>query len=289
MQHQAEEQRVMVHNILKTAMEILRDDKPFDPSNTVFGRIIDTEPHYRSKGLRYLYATLVSPSTTVAFSTFDDPENYSADRSKVKIVPTGLVMRLSPMLAGMPHTEIELLLQLDNYWVDSNGKRHYENEIPGRYPQTPNLQNFRYRAKDIPGSKFSVNVELFYANPVDGSFPPKLSEITITRAYKILTPEERKQRRLEERQAKRQKYGEMNLCTGMLCPETGLWQGYTKISSPNRLVIRKGQRFPMVRTLTHQEEHEQRRHSELVAGQWMWLREESEHPIWWMIDPESAA
>lgn len=209
MQNQAEEQRAMVHNILKTAMEILRDDKPFDPSNTVFGRIIDTEPHYRSKGLRYLYATRVSPSTTVAFSTFDDPENYSADRSKVKIVPTGLVMRLSPMLAGMPNTEIELLLQLDNYWVDSNGKRHYENEIPGRYPQTPNLQNFRYRAKDIPGSKFSVNVELFYANPVDGSFPPKLSEITITRAYKILTPEERKQRRIEQQQANRQKYGEM--------------------------------------------------------------------------------
>lgn len=45
----------------------------------------------------------------------------------------------------------------------------------------------------------------------------------------------------------------------------------------------------MVRTLTHQEEREQRRPSELVAGQWMWLREESEHPIWWMTDPESEA
>ncbi|WP_232437797.1 hypothetical protein [Burkholderia ubonensis] len=73
----------------------------------------------------------------------------------------------------------------------------------------PNLQSFRYRSKDIPGSKFPVDVELFYANPVDGSFPPKLSEITITRAYKILTAEERKQRRLEQQQAKRQKYGKL--------------------------------------------------------------------------------
>ncbi|KVW39364.1 hypothetical protein [Burkholderia ubonensis] len=210
MQNQAEEQRAMVHNILKTAMEILRDDKPFDPSNTVFGRIIDTEPHYRSKGLRYLYATRVSPSTTVAFSTFDDPENYSTDRSKVKIVPTGVIMRLSPMLAGLPDMEIKALLQLEDYWVDSDGNREYGNEMMVRAPDMPNLQSFRYRSKDIPGSKFPVDVELFYANPLDGSFPQELSEITILRAYKILTPEERKQRRLEQQQANRQKYGEMH-------------------------------------------------------------------------------
>ncbi|RQP27240.1 hypothetical protein DF156_33670 [Burkholderia ubonensis] len=283
----ADEQRAMVRSILREAMAILRDDKPFDPSSTIFGRIIDKSPHARSEGQRYLYATRVSPSTTVIFSTFDDPDDYSDDRSKVKVVPTGLILRLSPMLTDMPHKEIESLLQLDNYWVDSDGRRHYENEIPGRHPQTPNLQSFRYRNKDTPGSKFPINVTLFYANSLDGSFPPMLAEIAIRRAYKILTPAERKQRRLEERQAKRQKYGEMNLCTGMLCPETGLWQGYTKTSSPTNLVLRKGQRFPKVRTLTHQEEHEQRRHTELVAGQWMWLREEYEHPTWWMIDPES--
>ncbi|KVO19945.1 hypothetical protein WK62_33210 [Burkholderia ubonensis] len=209
MTNQANEQREMVRNILKTAMAILRDDKPFDPSNTVFGRIIDTEPHYRSKGLRYLYATRVSPSTTVAISTFDDPENYSADRSKVKIVPTGVIMRLSPMLAGLPDMEIKALLQLEDYWVDSDGNREYGNEMMVRAPDMPNLQSFRYRSKDIPGSKLPVDVELFYANPLDGSFPQKLSEITIMRAYKILTPEERKQRRLEQQQANRQKYGEM--------------------------------------------------------------------------------
>ncbi|KVN91894.1 hypothetical protein WK11_11420 [Burkholderia ubonensis] len=289
MTNHADVQRAMVRSILNEAMAILRDDKPFDPSNTVFGRIIDTESHYRSEGRRYLYASPVSPSSTVAFSTFDDPEDYSADRSKVKIVPTGLIMRLSPMLADMPHSEIESLLQLDNYWVDSNGNRHHENEIPGRHPQTPNLQSFHYRNKDTPNSKFPVNVELFYANPLDGSFPPMLSKVVIRRAYKILTPEERRERRLEERQAKRQKYGEMNLRTGMLCPETGLWQGYVHGSSACRFVIREGQRFPVVRTLTPSEELEQRRRSEFLAGQWMWVRGEYDDPAWSMKDPEFDA
>ncbi|KVO19944.1 hypothetical protein [Burkholderia ubonensis] len=289
MQHQAEEQRAMVRSILKTAMAILRDDKSFDPGNTVLGRVYAAKPHLPAEGKLYRYVNPVLPDTRIEFSTGDDPEDFSADRSKVKIVPAGVTIRLSPMLADLPETEIKDLLQLEDYWVDSDGKREYGNEMIVRTPDMPNLQSFRYRSKDIPGSKFPVDVELFYANPLDGSSPPMLTEIEISRAYKILTPAERKQRRLEERQAKRQKYGEMNLCTGMLCPETGLWQGYAKTSNPNRLVVRKGQRFPMVRTLTHQEEHEQRRHSELVAGQWMWLREESEHPIWWMIDPESEA
>ncbi|PCE24639.1 hypothetical protein [Burkholderia ubonensis] len=289
MQNQAEEQRAMVRSMLKTAMGILRDDKPFDPENTVFGRMCAAKSHLPAEGKLYRYANPVLPDARIEFSTGDDPEDFSADRSKVNIVPAGVTIRLSPMLAGLPDTEIKELLQLDDYWVDSNGSRHYENEIPGRHPQTPNLQSFRYRNMDTRGSKFPINVTLFYANPLDGSFPPMLAEIAIRRAYKILTPEERKQRRLEERQAKRQKYGEMNLCTGMLCPETGLWQGYTKTSSPNRLVVRKGQRFPMIRTLTHQDEHEQRRHSELVAGQWMWLRGESGDPTWWMTDPESES
>ncbi|KVO45781.1 hypothetical protein WJ85_22620 [Burkholderia ubonensis] len=113
------------------------------------------------------------------------------------------------MLAGLPDMEIKALLQLEDYWVDSDGNREYGNEMMVRAPDMPNLQSFRYRSKDIPGSKLPVDVELFYANPLDGSFPQKLSEITIMRAYKILTPEERKQRRLEQQQANRQKYGEM--------------------------------------------------------------------------------
>ncbi|WP_143752741.1 hypothetical protein, partial [Burkholderia ubonensis] len=226
MQHQAEEQRAMVRSILKTVMAILRDDKPFDPGNTVLGRVYAAKPHLPAEGKLYRYVNPVLPDTRIEFSTGDDPEDFSADRSRVKIVPAGVTIRLSPLLADLPDTEIKALLQLEDYWVNSHGERRYGNEMIGRTPDAPNAQTFRYRAKDVPGSKFPVDVELFYANPLDGSFPQMLGEIRISRTYKILTPEERKQRRLEERQAKRQKYGEMNLCTGMLCPETGLWQGY---------------------------------------------------------------
>ncbi|WP_244122265.1 hypothetical protein [Burkholderia latens] len=278
MTNHADEQRAMVYRILMDAMAILRDDKPFNPSETIFGRIVDTESHARSEGRRYLYASRLSPSTTVSFSTFDDPDDYSADRSKVKIVPTGFILQLSPMIAGLPDTEIKALLQLEDYWVDSNGNREYGNEMMVRDPKMPNLQSFRYRAKDTPGSKFPVNVSLFYANPLDGSFPQMLGEVTIRRVYTILTPEERKQRRLEQQQAKRKKYGEMTLCTGMLCPETGWWQGFTTLSGSDRLLVKKGQRFPTVRTLTPQEEREQQRHSESVAGQWMWLKAEPNDP-----------
>ncbi|BAX62743.1 hypothetical protein [Burkholderia stabilis] len=289
MKHQSDDQRVMVRSILKEAMAILRDDKPFDLSHIIFGRIRDKEPHEQAKGARYLYTNPVLSSARISFYTGDDPEDYDADRSKVNIVPGGVRIRLDPMIAGLPDTEIKTLLQLEDYWIDANGNRHYGNEIPGRHPQTPNLQIFRYRSKDIPGSKFPVNVNLAYANPLDGSFPQKLSIIEIRRAYTILTPEERKQRRLEERQAKRQKYGEMNLCTGMLCPETGLWEGYSAVSSSDKLVVYKGQNFPKVRTLTPREEHEQRRVTEFVAGQWMWLRGQHDHPVWWAKDPESEA
>ncbi|KVU40189.1 hypothetical protein WK69_24710 [Burkholderia ubonensis] len=284
-----DEQRAMVRRILTEAMAILRDDKPFDPSHIAFGRIIDTESHYRLEGQRYLYASQISPASTVIFTTFDDPEDYSADRSKVKIVPGSVTIRLDPMIAGLPDAEIKALLQLEDFWVDPDGNREYGNEIMTRTPYAPNEQSFHYRSKNVPSSKFPVNVNLAYANPLDGSFPQMLAEVTIKRAYTILTPEERRERRLEERQAKRQKYGEMNLRTGMLCPETGLWQGYVHGSSACRFVIREGQRFPVVRTLTPSEELEQRRRSEFLAGQWMWVRGEYDDPAWSMKDPEFDA
>ena len=207
MTNQANERREMVRNILKTAMAILRDDQPFDPDGMVFGRVYAAKSHRPAEGKLYRYINPVLRNTRVEFSTSDDPEDYSADRSKVKIVPTGVTIRLSPMLAGIPHTEIESLLQLDNYWVDSQGEINYGNEMMGRTPDAPSAQTFRYRTKDTPSSKFPVDIELFYVNPLDGSFPPKLAEIRISRDYRILTPEERKQRRLEERRAKRKNTG----------------------------------------------------------------------------------
>ncbi|WP_249190366.1 MULTISPECIES: hypothetical protein [unclassified Burkholderia] len=250
MQTTADEQRAAVRSILKEVMEILRDDKPYDLHNMSVGKLFSTWTQESAKGALYRYANRALSSTTIELFTRTDPEDYSDDRSRVKIVSAEVIIHFSPMIADLPDTEIKALLRLEDFWIDSEGNREYGNEIRTRTPYAPNEQSFRYRSKNIPGSKFPVNVNLAYANPLDGSFPQMLSEVKIKRAYVILTPEERKQRRLEEQQAKRHKYGLMSLCTGMLCPETGIWQGYTKTSDSDIHLIRKDQKFPDVRKLT---------------------------------------
>ena len=280
MQTTDEEQRVMLRAILKTAMAILRDDAPYDPEHIVFGTNYTTWTHPPAKGFLYKYKNRALRGTKIEFSTGDDPEDYSDDRDKVKIVPAGVRIVLDARVAYLSDTEIKSLLQLEDYWVDGEGNREYGNEMMVRDPKMPNLQSFRYRSKDIPGSKFPIDVELFYINPPDGSFSPFLDEVRISRTYKILTPEEREQRRLEEQQAKRHKYGLMNLCSGMLCPETGIWQGYTKTSSSDIHMIRKGHKFPDVRTLTPREQAERNQYTNLFEpGQWMWVKEYVE-PEW---------
>ncbi|KAG8153749.1 hypothetical protein [Burkholderia catarinensis] len=276
----ADEQRAAVRSILKTAMAILRDDQPFDPRSTAIGQLFSTWTQKSAYGALYHYANRSLAETTIELLTRTDPEDYSDDRSKVKIVPAKIRIYFSPMIAGLPDAEIKALLQLEDYWVDGDGNREYGNEIMGRTPDAPNLQSFRYRSKYIPGSKFPIDVDLGYINPVDGSFPKKLWIVDIRRAYKILTPEEREQHRLKEQQAKRHKYGLMNLCTGMLCPETGIWQGYTKTSSSDIHLIWKGQKFPDVRKLTPWEQAEQNQYTNLFEpGQWMWVEEYVE-PEW---------
>jgi hypothetical protein len=280
MQMTDEEQRVMLRTILKTAMAILRDDAPYDPEHIIFGTNYTTWTHPPAKGFLYKYKNRALRGTKIEFSTGDDPEDSSDDRDNVKIVPAGVRIVVDARVAYLPDTEIKSLLHLEDYWVDGEGNREYGNEMMVRDPKMPNLQSFRYRSEDISGSKFPVNVNLFYVNPPDGSSPPMLDEVRISRAYKILTPEEREQRRLEEQQAKRHKYGLMNLCTGMLCPETGIWQGYTKTSSSDIHMIRKGHTFPDVRTLTPREQAERNQYTNLFEpGQWMWVKEYVE-PEW---------
>ncbi|WP_080430977.1 hypothetical protein [Burkholderia ubonensis] len=272
MTSQADEQRTMVRSILRTAMAILRDDKPFNPTSIVFGRNFAAKPHPPADGRLYRYTNPVLPSATIEFSTGDDPEDYSIDRSQVKIVPAGVRILLDPMIADLPDAEIKHLLQLEDYWIDYQGEKNYGNEIMGRTPDAPNAQTFRYRAKNIPGSKFPVNVELFYANPLDGSFPQMLGEIRIKRDYKFLSPEERGQRRLEQQRAKRQKYGEMNLCTGMICPETGMWEGWSDTGPTDLLLVHAGRKFPEVRIVHFREQW----YSPRAPGRWMWLKDDSE-------------
>lgn len=147
-------------------------------------------------------------------------------------------------------------------------------DITGWDPK--NYVTFSYRLPMPPDSPFDVGAGFGYlgewvsenggATLSNFRNAVNLRDLGIGRHY--LTPDELQQRE----QAKRQKYGEMNLCTGMLCPETGMWQGFSENSSADVTVVWKGQKFPSVRTLTHQEEREQRRPTSWVAGRWMWLR-----------------
>ncbi|KVU10822.1 hypothetical protein WK62_04415 [Burkholderia ubonensis] len=140
-----------------------------------------------------------------------------------------------------------------------------------------NYVTFSYRLQMPPDSPFDVGAGFGYlgewvsekggATLSNFRNAVNLRDLGIGRHY--LTPEELQQRE----RAKRQKYGEMNLRTGMPCPETGVWQGFAGNCTPDVTVVWKGQRFPSVRTLTHQEEREQRRPTNWVDGQWMWLRE----------------
>ncbi|WP_244122217.1 hypothetical protein [Burkholderia latens] len=275
-----EEQRVVLRTILETAMAILRDDAPYDPQHIVFGTNYTTWTRPPAKGFLYKYAHCALRGTEIEFSTGEDPEDYSDNRDKVKIVPGEVRIVVDARVASLSDTEIKSLLQLEDYLVDSHENRYYGNELKGRTPDAPNLQSFRYRSKDILGSKFPIDVDLGYINPIDGSSPQQLWIVDMRRAYKVLTPEERKQRRLEEQRAKRQKYGEMNLCTGMLCPETGISQGYSTTSESHRLLVRKGQKFPEVRKLTPQEQARREQYTNLFEpGRWMWL-EEYGNPRW---------
>ncbi|BAN23888.1 putative uncharacterized protein [Caballeronia insecticola] len=65
--------------------------------------------------------------------------------------------------------------------------------------------------------------------------------LKISRWY--LTPEELQQRN----DAKRQKYGYMGLCTGMICPETGYWEAWGPNGPLDVELMRAGTRYPTAR------------------------------------------
>ena len=117
----------------------------------------------------------------------------------------------------------------------------------GFYPD--NYVSFGYRFPFPPNSPFDIYASFYYlgvwaqptrergANLDNLRTAVDLRNLIISRYY--LTPEELEQRRL----AKRQKYGMMNLRTGMVCPETGLWESWTQAGVVGKAVVHAGDRF----------------------------------------------
>ncbi|WP_232439641.1 hypothetical protein [Burkholderia ubonensis] len=148
-------------------------------------------------------------------------------------------------------------------------------DISGWYPT--NYVTFGYRLPMPLDSPFDVTAGFGYlgewvsekggATLSNFRSAVNLRSIAIGRHY--LTPDELQQRQL----AKRQKYGEMNPCTGMACPETAIWQAWTSNGPTDAHVVFKDRPFPTARNLTYEEAKEQRRYPTWEHARWMWLRE----------------
>ncbi|MEZ2351663.1 hypothetical protein [Caballeronia sp. RCC_10] len=258
-------QQAIVHRLLLDTMVILRDDATFEPRKSSLGDLLFINDTNYEIGKRYSFDNNAIPKARIELSTIDDPDDYRSDRQRVRVVPFELEFGVSPALADMNASTIKSLLQLEDFWV-SDGEIIHENKLT-RSPQTPDVQVFRYRSKNVEGSKFPVSVELEYYDPIDGTSPPELVHVSLRRAYSMLTPEEREQKRLEQEHAKRAKYGYMRLRTGMLCPETGWWEGWAAEGQIDKQVVRQNTLFPQAGFGPNRSAPDGAR---FVDAQWMW-------------------
>ncbi|MBC8749580.1 MULTISPECIES: hypothetical protein [Paraburkholderia] len=191
-------QRDMAFRILATAMAMLRDDQPFDPARTIFGRVLSARPERGVVGVtEYSFENPVLPDTRIIVVVIPDPLDPFADRTKVKQVMLDFTIRFSPLLTDISRSTLEDLLQVDiGYWVDGNGKRWPGNDMGATPPQI-RLHSYRYRASNLPTSRFPVDVEFAFGDP-DPKHPapgeskrPALMDVLLNRDYSALKRQRR--------------------------------------------------------------------------------------------------
>ena len=201
-------QREAILTLLQEAMEVLRDNKSLDLNSGMFGIVRDTRRSPANPGASWSLEVEALPPAMVRFTTSADPLDYSKDRMKVPVVPTAFEILFTGSLVDVSRSLLEKRLDLADYWVDRETGERKDNDIgPLPVPQQ-RIHGYRYRAKEHLNTRVPVNVNLDYADP-DASDPagsPKLLHVTIKRAYEILTPEERKQKREEKEQRTRDLY-----------------------------------------------------------------------------------
>ncbi|MDR5745330.1 hypothetical protein QCE73_19410 [Caballeronia sp. LZ029] len=146
--------------------------------------------------------------------------------------------------------------------------------IPGglSIDSDPSLGYFFYRLPLADDSPYDVTAELTYrANYKEQNLEDtmNLRQLNFNRIY--LSPKELGQRNL----AKRQKYGYMNLRTGMVCPETGWWEGWTAQGHIDKEVVRAGQTFPQANVPRSADAPQG---AWFADAQWMWRSPYDEQP-----------
>ncbi|MEX3900481.1 hypothetical protein [Paraburkholderia sp. BR10954] len=193
-------QRDVAFRILTTAMAILRDDQPFDPAHTIFGRLLAADPlRGKGGGTEYSFVNPAFPRTQIIVLAVPDPLDPFADRTKVKKVAAHFTIRFSPLLTDINRSTLEDLLQVDiGYWVDGNGEPRPGNDM-GTAPPQIRLHSYRYRASNLPTSRYPVNVELAFGDPdpnnpaPDEPKTPVLMDVLLNRDYSALKPRRRGQ------------------------------------------------------------------------------------------------
>lgn len=199
-----DEQKKLFFRMLDKVMFFLRDDQPFVFDKSGLGVVGGIESWKDDSGKRYSYNSDSLPDANILFSTTSDPMNYDDDRLAVPAVPDSFYFQFFSSKYGLDRQTLEKNLALESYWVDEKGEKHEGNSLPS-FPPALRLHVFRYRAKELATSRFSVDVELFYFEPKDGEekWEQRLDAVRIERAYPYLTPEMRKQKREEQQQKKR--------------------------------------------------------------------------------------
>ncbi|WP_316251843.1 hypothetical protein [Paraburkholderia sp. UCT31] len=191
-------QRDMALRILTTAMAILRDDQPFDPAHTIFGRILAARPERGVVGVtEYSFENPAFPRTEITVVVIPDPLDRSADRAQVKQVMLDFTIRFSPLLTDINRSTLEDLLQVDiGYWIDGNGERRPGNDM-GTAPPQIRLHSYRYRASNLSTSRFPVDVEFAFGDPdpndpaPDQPKTPVLMDVLLSRDYSALKRQHR--------------------------------------------------------------------------------------------------
>ncbi|MBB5465613.1 hypothetical protein HDG32_001717 [Paraburkholderia sp. CI2] len=191
-------QRDMAFRILTTAMAILRDDQPFDPAHTIFGRVLAARPERGVVGVtEYSFENPAFPRTEITVVVVPDPLDRSADRAQVKQVMLDFTIRFSPLLTDINRSTLEDLLHVDiGYWVDGNGERWPGNDM-GTTPPQIRLHGYRYRASNLPTSRFPVDVEFAFGDPdpndpaPDEPQTPVLMDVLLKRGYSALKRQHR--------------------------------------------------------------------------------------------------
>ncbi|WP_322093089.1 hypothetical protein [Paraburkholderia bannensis] len=204
----SDRQKARFFDILDTAMKVLREDDALSTFKSLFEGPSRSEVESDSLATEYSFESNALPNADIKLFTSPDPLNYADDRHAIPVVPVSFQIRFFSSIYGVDRSALEKRLSLEPWWVDSDGIEHDGNSLPS-LPPAIRLHAFRYRARELPTSRFPVNVEVFYIDPDkdDVEREPRLDEIRINRAYPYLTPEMRKQKRDEAAARAQNEYG----------------------------------------------------------------------------------